>query len=573
MAEAALKTLDTLSCPICLDLLKDPVTIPCGHSYCLGCIKDCWGQDDQKGVYSCPQCRHIFSPRPVLNKNTMLAELAESQRKKRLQAAPAAAVSAAAVSPVGSGGVECDICTGTKQTAVKSCLVCLLSFCEAHIQPHYESPGYKKHKLVEASVNLQEKLCCRHDKLLEVFCRSDQQCICLLCVMDEHSGHKTVSAAAERDEKQKQLMEAQRESQLRIQQTEKKLQDLRGAMETLRRSAQAAVADNEKIFTELIQSIERRRSEMNELIRAQEKVELSLAEELQKKLEQEIADLRRRDSELKKLLDTEDPINFLQCFQSLSSPPQSAGIPQFPISPLFSLEKLKKAVTEVMEQVEPKLVTFSGGFISSSLTAPSQRVPPGYFHLSQTRDDFLKYACQLTLDPNTANPQLALSGRNKIVTVMHLPRPYPRHPERFDRVQQVLCRESLFGRCYWEAEFRTGNVNIAVSYKNINRKGEDSESGFGSNDQSWSLIHRGSRFLFKHNREETAVPVVSNSSRIGVYVDQSAGILCFYSISDTMNLLHRVHTTFTQPLYAGFGVYGYDHFVQICELKYNTDKS
>uniref|UniRef100_W5K2S3 Uncharacterized protein n=1 Tax=Astyanax mexicanus TaxID=7994 RepID=W5K2S3_ASTMX len=458
MAEAALKTLDTLSCPICLDLLKDPVTIPCGHSYCLGCIKDCWGQDDQKGVYSCPQCRHIFSPRPVLNKNTMLAELAE-------------------ISPVGSGGVECDICTGTKQTAVKSCLVCLLSFCEAHIQPHYESPGYKKHKLVEASVNLQEKLCCRHDKLLEVFCRSDQQCICLLCVMDEHSGHKTVSAAAERDEKQVGTLLSALPLQLVI--------------INEKRSAQAAVADNEKIFTELIQSIERRRSEMNELIRAQEKVELSLAEELQKKLEQEIADLRRRDSELKKLLDTEDPINFLQ----------------------------------------------------------------------------------LTLDPNTANPQLALSGRNKIVTVMHLPRPYPRHPERFDRVQQVLCRESLFGRCYWEAEFRTGNVNIAVSYKNINRKGEDSESGFGSNDQSWSLIHRGSRFLFKHNREETAVPVVSNSSRIGVYVDQSAGILCFYSISDTMNLLHRVHTTFTQPLYAGFGVYGYDHFVQICELKYNTDKS
>ena len=196
MAEAALKTLDCLNCPICLDLLKDPVTIPCGHSFCLDCIKDYWGQDDQIRVYSCPQCRHSFTPRPVLNKNTMLAELAEGLRKTRLQAAPPAG------SPAGSGDVECDVCTGTKLKAVKSCLVCLASYCEAHIQTHYESPAFKKHKLVEASMNLQEKICSLHDKLLEVFCRTDQQCICLLCVMDEHSGHKTVSAAAERSEKQ-----------------------------------------------------------------------------------------------------------------------------------------------------------------------------------------------------------------------------------------------------------------------------------------------------------------------------------------------------------------------------------
>uniref|UniRef100_W5KQR6 Uncharacterized protein n=1 Tax=Astyanax mexicanus TaxID=7994 RepID=W5KQR6_ASTMX len=321
MAEAALKTQDSLTCPICLDLLKDPVTIPCGHSFCLGCIKHCWAGDDQRKVYSCPQCRHTFTPRPVLNKNTMLAELSEGLRKTRLQAAPPAADS-----PAGSGGVECDVCTVTKHTAVKSCLVCLLSFCEAHIQPHYEIPAYKKHKLVEASMNLQEKICSLHDKLLEVFCRTDQQCICLLCVMDEHSGHKTVSAAAERAEKQKQLVETQRKSQQRIQQTEKKLQELRKTMETLRRSAQAAVEDSEKIFTELIQSMERRRSEVKELIRAQEKTELSLAEDLLKKLEQEI-----------------DPVHFLQSFQSLSAPPQSADLPK---SQYCGLMKLKLSYLE-----------------------------------------------------------------------------------------------------------------------------------------------------------------------------------------------------------------------------------
>ncbi|XP_049341945.1 tripartite motif-containing protein 16 isoform X2 [Astyanax mexicanus] len=568
MAEAAVKYLDSFSCPICLDLLKDPVTIPCGHSFCLGCIKDCWAGDDQRKVYSCPQCRHTFTPRPVLNKNTMLAELSEGLRKTRLQAALPSADS-----PAGSGGVECDVCTGTKHTAVKSCLVCLASFCEAHIQPHYEVPAYKKHKLVEASMNLQEKICSLHDKLLEVFCRTDQQCICLLCVMDEHSGHKTVSAAAERAEKQKQLVETQRKSQQRIQQTEKKLQELRQTMETLRRSAQAAVEDSEKIFTELIQSMERRRSEVKELIRAQEKTELSLAEDLLKKLEQQIADLRRRDAELEKLLHSEDPVHFLQSFQSLSAPPQSADLPQIPVSPQFSMEELKKAVTGVMERVEPKLLRFSGGFISSSMTAAPLQKPQQLLQSPEpkTREDFLKYSCQLTLDPNTAHTLLALSERNRKATVMRQNQQYPDHPERFDTVRQVLCRESLSGRCYWEVEFRISFVEIAVCYKNISRKGGNNESRFGSNDQSWNLICDGSSFYFRHNNKETELPVVSSSSRIGVYVDHSAGILSFYSVSDTMTLLHRVHTTFTQPLYPGFRVYEYGNDLQISDLNYSSN--
>ncbi|XP_036417172.1 tripartite motif-containing protein 16-like [Colossoma macropomum] len=562
MAEAALKTLDSFNCPICLDLLKDPVTIPCGHSFCLDCIKVYWGQGDQRGVYSCPQCRHSFTPRPVLNKNTMLAELAEGLRKTRLQAAPPAG------SPARSGDVECDVCTGTKLKAVKSCLACLASYCEAHIQPHYESPALKKHKLVEASMNLQEKICSLHDKLLEIFCRTDQQCICYLCVMDEHSGHKTVSAAAERSEKQKQLVENQRKFQQRIQQTENKLQELRQAMENLRRSAQAAVEDSEKIFTELIESIERRRSEVKELIRAQEKTELSQAEELLKKLEQEIADLRRRDAELEQFSHSEDHIHFLQSFQSLSDPPQSADLPRITISPQFSMEELKKAVNGVMELVKPEIVKFSGVIVSSSMTPDTCQKPQEIHQLPEpkTREDFLKYSCQLTLDPNTVHSRLALTERSRKVTVMRQTQKHPDHPERFDGVQQVLCRESLTGRCYWEVEFSVKDVDIAVSYKRISRKGGYNESGFGSNDQSWSLICSGSRFSFKHNNKQSKLPVNSSSSRIGVYVDHSAGILSFYSVSDTMTLLHRVHTTFTQPLYPGFAVVRYGHYLQICDF-------
>lgn len=106
MAEASSVNQDLFTCPICLDLLRDPVTIPCGHSYCMGCIKGCWDQEEPKGVYSCPQCRETFTPRPVLKKNNIVAELVDQMRKTRIQtAAPALA---------GHGDVECDVCTGRK---------------------------------------------------------------------------------------------------------------------------------------------------------------------------------------------------------------------------------------------------------------------------------------------------------------------------------------------------------------------------------------------------------------------------------------------------------------------------
>ncbi|KAG9331987.1 hypothetical protein JZ751_016263, partial [Albula glossodonta] len=323
---------DQFSCPICLDLLKDPVAVPCGHSYCMGCIKGCWDQDDHTGVYSCPQCRQTFTPRPVLGRNTMLAEVVEKLKKTGLQAAPPAHCYA------GPGDVACDVCTGRKLKAIKSCLVCLASYCETHLQPHYESPAFKKHKLVQATGNLQEKICSHHDKPLEVYCRTDQQCICYLCMLDEHKGHDTVSAAAERAEKQKGLGETQRKFQQRIQEREKELQDLRQAVQSYKRSAQAAVEDSERIFTELIRSIERRRSEVKELIRDQEKAAVSWAEGLLEQLEQEIAELRRRDAELEQLSHTEDHIHFLQSCQSVCAPPGPGDLPSITVKPHLSFE-------------------------------------------------------------------------------------------------------------------------------------------------------------------------------------------------------------------------------------------
>ncbi|XP_051742744.1 E3 ubiquitin-protein ligase TRIM47-like isoform X2 [Ctenopharyngodon idella] len=296
---------DHFTCPVCLDLLKDPVAIPCGHSYCMRCITDVWNQEDWKGIYRCPLCKQTFTPKPVLGRNVVIAEMVEKLKKMRLQSAPAA------VPHNGSGNVQCDSCTGRKQKAVKSCLECRSSYCQNHLEQH-ENLFSKRHNLMDATRGLQDTICPQHDKMLEIYCRTDQRCICVLCLMDEHKNHDTVSTAAERKEKQRHLEEKQKKFQKIIQQKEKDLQQLREAVASHKRSAQTAVQDSERIFTELICSIERRRSEVIQLIRDQERAAVSRAEGLLEQIEQEINDLRRRDAEMKQLSETDDHFHFLQ---------------------------------------------------------------------------------------------------------------------------------------------------------------------------------------------------------------------------------------------------------------------
>ncbi|KAI2668890.1 NLR family CARD domain-containing protein 3 [Labeo rohita] len=181
-----------------------------------------------------------------------------------------------------------------------------------------------------------------------------------------------------------------------------------------------------------------------------------------------------------------------------------------------------------------------------------------------------KYACDLTLDPNTANTRFFLSDDNRKITHVEDHQSYPDHPERFDD-PQVLCVESLTGRCYWETQW-SGFAEISVTYKGIGRKGSKRECWFGYDDKSWSLYCSYKNFTVRHNNISTNIPAVRSSShRVGVYVDVSVGTLSFYSVSDTNTLthLHTFNTTFTEPLYAGLKVY-LKSSVSLCEITKQT---
>ncbi|XP_053186794.1 tripartite motif-containing protein 16-like [Scomber japonicus] len=425
-------------CSTCLDLLKDPVTIPCGHSYCMSCINNFWDGEDEKKIYSCPQCRQTFTPRPVLMKNTMLADLVEDLKKTELQAA-AAAAAPADLCYAGPEDVACDFCTGRKLKAIKSCLNCPASYCEKHLQPH-------------------------HDETI-----------------------------------------------------------------------------------------------------------VSEVEELQVELQQKITELKKKYTELEQLSHTEDHTQFLRNYTPLSLPVLSP-IPILDFCTSVPLADVEEAVSEVRYALQDILYkTWTKGSLMVRVvdvfTKSSQEVEP------KTRAEFLQYSHQITLDPNTAHNNLLLSEGNRAATKTRKVQPYSSHPNRFIYCWQVLSRESLTGRCYWEVE-RRGRCAVAVTYKDMifqlmvgTRTGITNQSPFGGNDQSWALDCCQSMHLFRHSDNLTVIPG-PGSSRVGVYLDHKAGILSFYSVSETMTLLHRIQTRFTQPLYAGLRFYDYPFtsYAEFCKV-------
>ncbi|CAL8239436.1 unnamed protein product, partial [Gadus morhua 'NCC'] len=185
-----------------------------------------------------------------------------------------------------------------------------------------------------------------------------------------------------------------------------------------------------------------------------------------------------------------------------------------------------------------------------------------------------KYACDLTLDPNTAHRDLSLSEDNRKVTWVEEDQSYPDHPERFDSWPQLLGREALTGRCYWEVEWE-GWVDIGVTYRGITRRGGGGDSRLGLNNKSWSLHCSDDGYSARYDGRGTALPLPpAGSTRVGVYLDRPAGSLSFYRVSpggggssDTLTHLHTFWSSFTQEdLLPGVGVWWEGDSVSLCRL-------
>ncbi|XP_033846987.1 tripartite motif-containing protein 16-like [Periophthalmus magnuspinnatus] len=515
-------------CSICLDFLKYPVTIPCGHNYCMDCITNHW--DTQRELYTCPQCRKYYGSRPILMKNTLLDELVEDFKTSNIQTPDS--------SPE---DVLCDVCEGKKLTAIKSCMQCLASFCEKHLQPHLKSLAFAKHKLTEPSRNLQEGLCPRHNETMKMFCRREEQCICFLCSVNEHRGHDIVSVITERAQREKELENRQQNILQKITNREKESEILQEEEMSINLAADEAIFENNTKFENLICLIKQKKRDFERGVRTEQENKVRQVGEIRKNIVGEIANLKRINLEMELVSHISDDSLFLQKYLELSETmdtPDSDYVQPLPVQSF-------KDFTAAVGVLTNKLQNVLEGSANESVDDPAP----------QTREDFLKYAQNITLDLNTANTQLALADFNRRVTLIGKHIDYVHHPERFQDWRQVLSKQSLTGRCYWEVEWSgEEGVYVAVAYKSIKRQGSSIDCLFGYNDKSWALYCDKKNYVYWFNG--VSCPVLGpRSTKIGVYLDHTAGVLAFYSVSQTMTLLHKVQVTFTQPLHAGLWLY------------------
>ncbi|XP_039621351.1 tripartite motif-containing protein 16-like isoform X2 [Polypterus senegalus] len=523
-----------LTCSVCLDTLNDPVTIPCGHNYCMNCIKSLWDREDATGLYRCPQCRMEFNRRPLLNRNALLAGLTGQLK-----------VSTVGLSlPQAYGGpddVLCDFCIGSNRgTATKTCVTCMINYCEMHLQPHMRVQALKRHQLEKPTGNLEQRICLKHQKMLEIFCRTDQTCICLMCALMEHRAHDTL-----------QLENTKKDLKQKTQERMRDLEKLKMKVERIKDSAKAEIQQYEESFTFVVRSIQRLRSQIIEVIKEHEQRQVGMDEYRIKQLQKEIEELKGKDTELEELSKTDNHIDFLQKFSSKYVAFRYGLLPSIDVENDFLPGNLRKDLdllisslkeTSCWEFVKTKTSGITPSYILENMMSKGVK-----------RSALLKYKCQLTLDPNTAHRSLHLSETSKKVTLgSHMS--YPDHPDRFEHLPQVLCRETLTGsRSYWEVEWTGNCIEIGVTCKGIGRKGKGNEGRLGCDKMSWSLCQSSSGWCVRHDNKETEIKA-PNNNRIGVFLNWPAGTLALYSVSDTATLLHMFNAIFTEPLCPGFSL-------------------
>ncbi|XP_078470902.1 E3 ubiquitin/ISG15 ligase TRIM25-like isoform X1 [Lampetra planeri] len=485
-----------LSCPICLGTFDCPSTLSCGHSFCLRCLDGAW---ERASSFSCLQCRAAFRERPQLKRNVALANLMEQLRVAERMAAV----------------VFCDACDDRKTPVVKTCLRCEMSLCESHLKPHLNNPKLMDHVLVAPIVSLEERNCQQHGDLYRFFCKQDESLVCRDCtIAGDHIGHRVITLKDEHETRKSGVGEQTRA----VEEKRKKAEVSVGQMKATRKDVQDCMVQTKaRISGEF--------ARMRAMLDDDEKTALdhvdvkggkllSRIEENIAHYEHDISNLKAAATRLRALQEERDSLTFLQVH--LKETNRRGAQKEAPHS---SPSKEDIATISAQQGALVKLLPFMYG-----------RSP--------------------TVDPNSAHNDLQISSDLRTVTLTAESQGRPDHLHRFDWWPQALCSESFSsGQHYWEVD--VGCVaeccQVGVAYGTITRKGSGKECSLGENDSSWVLYKTKNSCYVRHGGVLTSVPVRDPPQRVGCHLHWEAGLLSFFR-ADSMELLHSIHHSFSQPL-------------------------
>nr|XP_033499155.1 E3 ubiquitin-protein ligase TRIM21-like [Epinephelus lanceolatus] len=428
------------------------------------------------------------------------------------------------------GDVPCDVCTGPKVKALKSCLVCLVSYCETHLEPHLTASGLKRHQLIDPVENLEGRMCTKHDKLLELFCKTDQMCLCMLCTVLDHKSHDVVPLKEEYERKKSKLGKTGAEIQQMIKERRLKIQEFKDSVSISRAIADREIANRNHVFTKLKEAIERNQAKLIESTEEKHRMTEKQAEGFIKELEQEISELEKRSDELEQLLFSEDHLNLVQKFPSLDAASPTKNWTQVKVC----LPSYEGTVRTTVDQ----LVEMFKNEMKKLLTE---------FELKTVQQS----AVDVTLDPDTAHPRLILSEDGKQVHCAHVRKNLPENPKRFSRGLCVLGKQFVSsGKFYFEVQVK-GKTNLALGVvrESVNRKGPITVN---TNNGYWTIWSINENICHSVTESLVRLSQKSKPEKVGVFVDYDEGLVSFYDVDAAALIYIYTGCSFTGKLHPFF---------------------
>ncbi|KAF7660337.1 hypothetical protein LDENG_00283630 [Lucifuga dentata] len=485
---------DQFLCAVCLDVFKDPVSTPCGHNFCLACITTYW---DDATVWQCPLCKTTFESRPDLKVNTFISLL--TSQFMSLQMMDVSQALSACI-------VLCDICTDTKHQAVKSCLECLTSYCDIHLEPHHRVPGLKRHKLVDPLESLEERICKEHNRFLTLFCKTDELMLCDFCVTSHNQIHNTVP-----------IQQAYREKKALLGKIEAKAQQM--ILERLQKVS--------KIKQTTKSDIQKSQAELVRLIEEKQKAATEQAEDFVNNMEDEMGELQRTSMKLSELMDIEDHFCLLRMSPSQPVLPQNRDWSTVRFNSPLEVERMRKSLIQSVSQ----------------LRMDTQVSSDAALKMAQ------QFEVDIRFDPNTAHPLLFLSKDGKQVSYSTIIQRLPTNPNIFTEHLAVLGQRGFSsGKFYFEVLVgQKTEWCLGVATASVQRIGAVLRHPHCGLWAIWFILDKFETF------ESPNVPVHQGKvERVGVFVDYEGGEICFYDVTTATLIYAFTECIFEENLYPYF---------------------
>ncbi|KAM7003440.1 uncharacterized protein LKV04_004490 [Tautogolabrus adspersus] len=503
-AASCLLTEDQFLCSICLDVFTNPVSTPCGHNFCKACITTHWNFSVS---CQCPNCKEVFYRRPELKVNTFISEMAAQYKQSAQQKASSSSSEQHVSKP---GEVPCDVCTGTKLKAQKSCLVCLVSYCETHLEPHLTMSGLKRHQLIDPVENLEGRICTKHDKMLEMFCKNDQMCVCMLCSLSDHKKHDVVPLKEEYERKKTKLWETETEILQIIQKRRQKIQEIKHSVELSNRNADREITEGVQVFNTLMETVERKLNMLLDTIKEKQRKTEKQAEGFIKELEQEISELEKRSTEVKQLSSSEDPLQLLKNVQPLNAYTPTKDWTEVRVHPPSYEGTVARAVSQLEETIREQM--------KKSFVAELRRVQ--------------QYAVNVRVDPDVVHPK-----------------PPGRH--RGNDCRCVLSMHGFTsGQFYFEVSVKKeSSWTLGVVRKLSNLKETITLSPTNGH---WTVCLSSQGEYFAAAGPSVRLSLKSGPEKVGVFVDYEEGLVSFYDVNAAALIYSFIDCSFFEDLYPFF---------------------